>query len=63
MYLVHDSLTDTMVGPFYDEDAAMQFCMEAADLINDHHQNLDIYEVVEPQQWAFDNLAVEIATA
>lgn len=63
MYAVLDTLTGTMVGPFNDEEAAVQFSMEAADLINDHSQNLDIYELVEPQQWAFDNLAVEIATA
>ena len=63
MYVVLDTLTETMVGPFNSEEEAVQFSMEAADLINDHSQNLDIYELVEPQQWAFDNLAVEIATA
>jgi hypothetical protein len=63
MYIVFDKLTDTLVGPFNEEEEAIQFSMEAADLINDHSQNLDIYEIVEPQQWALDNLAVEIATA
>lgn len=63
MYIVFDKLTETVVGPFNDEGEAIQFSMEAADLINDHSQNLDIYEIVEPQQWALDNLAVEIATA
>jgi hypothetical protein len=60
MYVVHDTLTDTMVGPFTDENDAVQFLMEAEDLINDGSQLLVIFELVEAQQWALDNLAVEV---
>lgn len=60
MYVVHDELTGTMVGPFSSEEESVQFIMEAEDLLNDGGQNLSIYELVEPQQWALDNLAVEL---
>lgn len=61
MFVVHDVTTDTMIGPFELEDDAVSFTIEAGDLLNDISQELSIYEMVEPQQWAFDNLAVEIA--
>ena len=62
MFVVHDVITDTMIGPFELEDDAVSFTVEASDILNDHSQELGIYELTEPQQWAFDNLAVEIAT-
>lgn len=60
-YVVLDTLTSTMVGEFAEEEAAIQFTYEAADLVNDTCQTFDIYEVIEPQQWLLDNLAQEVA--
>lgn len=62
MYVVLDTLTGTMIGSFTEEEAAVKFTMEAADLVNDTCQTFDIYEVIEPQEWLLDNLAYKIAS-
>jgi hypothetical protein len=63
MYVVYDKLTETMVGPFNEEEPAVQFTLEASSLLNDGGNEFDIFELVEPTQWAFDNLTVEMTTA
>lgn len=60
MYVVLDELTGSMIGPFSLEQEAVQFTMEAEDLLNDASQNLTIYQLEEPQEWAFSNLAQEV---
>lgn len=60
MYIVHDTLTDTMIGPYQTEEDALRFLQEAADLLNDGDQFLAIYETVEAQEWALDNLATAV---
>lgn len=62
MFVVHDVLTETMIGTFDTEAEALQFTLEATDLLNDVGQPLEIYELTDPQDWAFDNLATEIAS-
>jgi len=58
MYAVMDTLIETLVGPFDTEEEAVQFVMEAESLVCG--TDMTIYELTEPKQWAFDNLAKEI---
>lgn len=61
MYAVMDTLVKTLIGPFDTEEEAVQFCMEADSLVCG--TDMEIYELTEPQQWAFDNLATEVVDA
>jgi len=55
-----DVTTNTMIGPFESEEAAVLFQMHAADEINDKGQPLDIYECTDPMQWMLDNFATYV---
>lgn len=59
-YIMLDVTTNTVVGPFDTEDAAVMFQMHAAEEINDKTQQLDIYECTDPTQWMLDNFTVYV---
>lgn len=57
MYIVLDTLTNDAIGPFDTDHDAYIFCQEAADLLADNDiTNFDIHELLEPQEWALNNL-------
>jgi len=55
MFVVFDSLTETLIGPFNDYDSAQMFILHASDEIIDGGANLTIETISEPQEWAIDN--------
>lgn len=58
MYVVFDSVTETLIGPFNDYDSAQMFVLHASDELVDGGANLTIESVSEPQEWALDNSVV-----
>lgn len=55
MYIVFDSITETLIGPFNDYEAAQMFVLQASDSIPDGGVNLTIESISEPIEWAIDN--------
>lgn len=56
MYVVFDSVTETLIGPFNDYEDAQMFVLHASDiLIDGNTSDLTIEPVSDPQQWALDN--------
>ena len=63
MYVVWDSLTETIIGPFNDYESAQMWVLHASDEIADGGANLTIEPVSDPMEWAMDNhiqLAVSV---
>ncbi len=57
MYVVLDTVTQDVIGPFETDHDASIFSMEAADLILDADSSqFEIHQLLEPQEWAFQNL-------
>lgn len=56
MYVVWDSLTETIIGPFNSYEDAQMFVLHASDiLIDGTTAELTIEPVSEPEEWAQDN--------
>jgi hypothetical protein len=56
MYVVFDSVTETLIGPFEAYEDAQMFLLHASDLLVDGNvTDLTIEPVSEPQEWAMDN--------
>ena len=55
MYVIFDSVTQTLIGPFNDEESASMFLLYASDELVDGGANLSIEFVSEPAEWAQDN--------
>jgi hypothetical protein len=55
MYVVFDSITETLIGPFNDYESAEMFILHASDAMMDGGANLTIESISEPQEWAIDN--------
>lgn len=56
MYVVFDSVTETLIGPFNDHEDAQMFVLHASDiLIDGNTSDLTIEPVSDPQEWALDN--------
>ncbi len=55
MYVVFDSLTETLVGPFNDYESAQMFLLIASDEVADGGSHLTIESISEPIEWAQDN--------
>lgn len=59
-YIVIDTLTDDAIGPFEQEEQAVQFVMEASDTLNDSGQTFTIYETMDVTEWLLNNTATNI---
>lgn len=56
MYVVFDSVTETLIGPFNDYEDAQMFVLHASDiLIDGNTSDLTIEPVSDPQEWSLDN--------
>ena len=55
MYVVFDSTTETLMGPFNDYESAQMFVLYASEDMVDGGANLSIEPVTEPAEWALDN--------
>ena len=56
MYVVFDSVTETLIGPFEAHEDAQMFLLHASDLLVDGNvTDLTIEPISEPQEWAMDN--------
>jgi hypothetical protein len=55
MYVIFDSITETLVGPFNDYESAQMFLLYASDELADGGGNLTIESISEPAEWAQDN--------
>jgi hypothetical protein len=55
MYVIFDSTTETMFGPFNDYESAQMFVLYASEDLLDGGANLSIESVSEPAEWAMDN--------
>lgn len=56
MYIVWDSLTETLIGPFNAYEDAQMFVLHASDILSETSASeLTIEPVSEPQDWALDN--------
>jgi hypothetical protein len=55
MYVIFDSVTETLVGPFNDYESAQMFLLYASDELVDGGANLTIESISEPAEWAQDN--------
>ena len=58
MYVVFDSITETLVGPFNDYESAEMFILHASDALHDGGANLTIESISEPVEWAMDNALI-----
>ena len=63
MYVVFDSLTETLIGPFNDYESAQMWLLYASDEIADGGANLTIESISEPEEWAQDNQITMAAMA
>jgi len=58
MWIVTDTITDSVIGPFDSYEDASIFVMEAENFVtNLGNPELFIAEITDPQQWAMDNAA------
>jgi hypothetical protein len=55
MYVIFDSITETLIGPFNDYESAEMFLLHASEDLFDGGANLTIESVSEPEEWAQDN--------
>jgi hypothetical protein len=55
MYVIFDSLTETLFGPYNDYETAQMFLLYASDELADGGANLSIESVSEPMEWVQDN--------
>ena len=55
MYVIFDSTTETLFGPFNDYESAQMFVLYASDEMLDGGASLTIEPVSEPAEWAMDN--------
>lgn len=56
MYVIYDSITESLIGPFNDYDSAQMFMLQAEDIVTNLGQaDLSIEYISEPQEWAIDN--------
>ena len=55
MYVLFDSITESLIGPFNDYDAAQMFLLHISDDLVDGGANLTIESISEPVEWAQDN--------
>lgn len=55
MYVIFDSTTETLFGPFNDYESAQMFVLYASEDMVDGGANLTIEPVTEPAEWAMDN--------
>ena len=55
MYVIFDSTTETLFGPFNDYESAQMFVLYASEDLLDGGANLSIESVSEPAEWAMDN--------
>jgi hypothetical protein len=56
MYVVFDSVTETLIGPFEAYEDAQMFLLHASDVLVDGNvTDLTIEPISEPQEWAMDN--------
>lgn len=62
MYVVFDSCTETLIGPFNDEDSANMFLLYASDDLPDGGANLSVECISEPAEWAQDNAPALMAS-
>jgi len=62
MYVIFDSLTETLIGPFNDEESASMFLLYASDELADGGVNLSVECVSEPAEWAQDNAPALMAS-
>ena len=62
MYVIFDSVTETLIGPFNDEESASMFLLYASDELADGGANLSIEFVSEPAEWAQDNAPALMAS-
>jgi hypothetical protein len=63
MYVVFDSLTETLIGPFNDYESAQMWLLYASEEIADGGANLTIESISEPEEWAQDNQITMVALA
>jgi len=58
MWIVTDTITDSVIGPFDSYEDASIFVMEAENIVTTlGNPELFVAEVTDPQQWAMDNAA------
>lgn len=55
MYVIFDSGTETLLGPFNDYESAQMYMLYASDELVDGGQHLSIEPVTDPAEWALDN--------
>jgi hypothetical protein len=55
MYVIFDSLTETLIGPFNDYESAQMWLLYASEDLPDGGANLTIESISEPMEWAQDN--------
>jgi hypothetical protein len=55
MYVIFDSITETLIGPFNDYESAEMFLLHVSDEVQDGGANLTIEAISEPEEWAMDN--------
>lgn len=56
MFAVHDPDTQSMIGGFETYDEASEFLAKVDDLSKANVNNLEIYELNEPNEWLFENM-------
>lgn len=55
MYVLFDSTTETLIGPFNDYESAQMFLLHASEDLADGGENITIESVSEPMEWVQDN--------
>ena len=55
MYVIFDSTTETLMGPFNDYESAEMFALYASEDMIDGGASLTIEPITEPAEWVLDN--------
>lgn len=56
MYVVYDTETQSMIGPFDSHEDAQSFIVKVEEMSNLKIDGLEVYGMTEPNEWVLDNM-------
>ncbi|CAB4153317.1 hypothetical protein UFOVP621_93 [uncultured Caudovirales phage] len=56
MFIVNDPDTQSMIGGFNTNEDAISFIAKVESMSNHNITSLEVYEVVDADEWLFDNM-------
>lgn len=56
MFILHDEDTQSMIGPFNTAEDAVSFVTKVEEMSNHNLSVLEVYDVVQPDEWLHENM-------